>query len=205
MAAGISRHSGRVIMKLVLVRIAPATKLLWAERALIGFGVLMLAYCGLVRADLWIFQHAAIEHLPTGTSRGVGPPAFAGGVIGRLEISRVGISVIVVEGTSDSTLRRAAGHISGTALPGEPGNVGIAAHRDTLFRPLQGIGIDDVITLSALGGEFRYRVVSTNVVSPSDVAVLNPADREMLTLVTCFPFYFIGPAPNRFVVRAQRM
>jgi sortase A len=127
------------------------------------------------------------------------------GLIGRMEILRLGLSVVVVEGTDKPTLRRAAGHITGTGLPGQPGNVGIAAHRDTFFRPLRNIQRDDVITLTTLRGEFHYRVVSTKIVSPYDVAVLNPDGNEILTLVTCYPFYFVGAAPDRFIVRAERI
>jgi sortase A len=132
------------------------------------------------------------------------PPAV-GGVIGLLDIPRLGISVMVVEGAGSTALRRAAGHISGTALPGQPGNVAISAHRDTFFRPLRNIRQDDVITVTTLLGEYRYRVVSTKVVSPFDVAVLDPSRDEILTLVTCYPFYFVGSAPERFIVRATRV
>jgi sortase A len=83
--------------------------------------------------------------------------------------------------------------------------VGITAHRDTFFRPLRNIQRNDVITLTTLRGESRYRVVSTKVVSPDDVAVLDSNGGEFLTLVTCHPFYFVGPAPNRFIVRAERV
>jgi sortase A len=127
------------------------------------------------------------------------------GLIGRMEIPRLGLSVIVMEGTSSATLRRAAGHISGTALPGQPGNAGISAHRDTFFRPLRNIRRDDIITLTTALGEYRYRVVSTGIVSPREVSVLDPTEKETLTLVTCYPFYFIGAAPNRFIVRAERV
>jgi len=134
------------------------------------------------------------------------PPAIGpNGLIGRIEIQRLGVSVLVVEGTGVSALRRAAGHIAGTGLPGQTGNIGIAAHRDTFFRPLRNVQRDDIITLTTLRGEYRYRVVSTKVVDPHDVAVLNPDGTEVLTLVTCYPFYFIGSAPNRFIVRAERM
>ena len=126
-------------------------------------------------------------------------------MIGRIEIARVGISVVVVEGTDDHILRRSAGHILGTALPGKPGNVGIAGHRDTFFRPLRNIRRNDIITLSTPRGEYRYRVVSTKVVSPSDVAVLDSDGNQILTLVTCYPFYFVGAAPSRFIVRAERV
>ena len=112
---------------------------------------------------------------------------------------------MVVEGTTTSTLRRAAGHIASTGMPGLPGNVGIAAHRDTFFRPLRNIRKDDIITLTTVGAEYRYRVVSMKVVDPGDVSVLNPSDDEILTLVTCYPFYFVGSAPERFVVRAERI
>ncbi|HEX3940892.1 MAG TPA: class D sortase, partial [Acidobacteriaceae bacterium] len=127
------------------------------------------------------------------------------GLIGRMEVRRLGLSLFVVEGTDESTLRRAAGHIAGTALPGQVGNIGIAAHRDTFFRPLRKVRRDDVITLTTPGGEYRYRVVSTKIVRPEDVAVLSSDGNEILTLVTCYPFYFVGAAPNRFIVRAARI
>jgi sortase A len=133
------------------------------------------------------------------------PPApTVSDLIGRIEIARIGLSVIIIDGDDGKTLRRAAGHVPGTALPGQPGNVGITGHRDTFFRPLRNIKVDDVITLTTLQGEYRYRVVSTKVVSPKDVAVLASTGGDVLTLVTCYPFYFVGAAPNRFIVRAER-
>jgi sortase A len=168
----------------------------WAQRGLFGVALLMLGYCGFVLADAWMFQRASL-----GAALKTAPDGFSG----RLEIQRLGVSVVVVEGTSETTLRRAAGHIVGTDLPGEPGNVGIAGHRDTFFRPLRNIHRDDVITLTTSRGEYRYRVVSTKIVSPYDVAVLNPDGAEILTLVTCYPFYFVGSAPDRFIVRAERV
>jgi sortase A len=134
------------------------------------------------------------------------PPASAtSGLIGRIEIARLGLSVIVVEGDDGKTLRRAAGHVPGTALPGQEGNVAITAHRDTFFRPLRNIQMDDVITLTTLQGEYRYRVVSTEIFTPQDVSALDSTGGETLTLVTCHPFYFVGAAPNRFIVRAERV
>jgi sortase A len=127
------------------------------------------------------------------------------GLIGRIEIPRLGLSAIVMEGTRTTTLRRAVGHIPGTALPGQPGNVGISGHRDTFFRPLRNIRQNDIITLTTLLGEYRYRVVSARIVRPNNVAVLDPSGNEILTLVTCYPFYFVGPAPDRFIVRAERV
>jgi sortase A len=190
----------------------------WTRRLLIASAVALLAYCAFVLIDARIFQKEEdrqLQSLLTAARKSVSPtsletletlPAAAtGGLIGRMDIPRIGISSIVMEGTSSPTLRRALGHISGTALPGQPGNVGISGHRDTFFRPLRKIEPNDIITLTTMAGEYRYRVMSTRVVGPDDVAVLNPGDDQTLTLVTCYPFYFVGPAPDRFIVRAQRV
>jgi sortase A len=164
-----------------------------------------LGYCCFVKWDAWMFQRRAHAQIESMASPSALPAVRADGLIGRMEILRLGVSVVVVEGTGEPALRRAAGHIEGTALPGQVGNIGIAGHRDTFFRPLKNIHRDDVILLTTSRGQFRYRVVSTKVVSPSDVAVLNPDGGEVLTLVTCYPFYFIGSAPSRFIVRAARV
>jgi sortase A len=129
-------------------------------------------------------------------------PAASGSPIGLLEIPRLHLSVIVVEGTDERSLRLGLGHIYQTALPGNPGNVGIAGHRDTFFRPLQDIRKDDVIQITMPYGSFRYSVQSTQVVSPQDTWVLKASSRPSLTLVTCYPFYFVGAAPKRFVVHS---
>jgi len=181
----------------------------WSRSALIAIAAGMLGYCGFVVADAWIFERQAIRvfdrvHLQPASLAGPGVGAISG-LVGRMEIPRLGISVAISEGTDAFTLRRAAGHILGTALPGRSGNVGIAGHRDTLFRPLRNIRQNDVILLTTLQGEYRYRVVSTKVASPNDIAVLTPDGNEILTLVTCYPFYLVGPAPDRFIVRAQRI
>jgi sortase A len=178
---------------------------------LFGVAILMLGYTGFVLVDTWVFERretaALARFVPTESAAGgvVTPTIGPGGLIGRMEVSRLDVSVVVVEGTSNKSLRRAVGHIAGTALPGQPGNVGIAGHRDTFFRPLRNIQRDDVITLTTSNGEYRYRVVSTKIVSPDNVDVLDSDQDEILTLVTCYPFYFVGPAPDRFIVRAARM
>jgi sortase A len=128
-----------------------------------------------------------------------------GSLIGKILIPRLGMTAVVDEGIDSQTLNLSVGHIPSTALPGQPGNVGIAGHRDTFFRPLRKIQRNDIITLTTLGGDYRYRVVSIKVVSPNDVAVLDSDGTEILTLVTCYPFYFVGSAPERFVVRAERV
>jgi sortase A len=130
--------------------------------------------------------------------------APAGSLLGRIEISTIGLSAMILEGTDANALRRAVGHIPRTALPGNQGNVAIAGHRDTFFRGLRNIQKDDEITLTTLNGTDRYRVDSTQVVEPEDVWVLNHSDESILTLVTCYPFFFVGPAPQRFIVRAHR-
>lgn len=132
-------------------------------------------------------------------------PALPDDLVGRLEIPRLDLSVMVSEGTSPAVLRRGAGHLAATALPGGHGNVAIAAHRDRHFRPLKDIAPGDEVLLTTLDGTFRYRVSSTEVVDPDDVQVLDPTDEPVLTLLTCYPFYFVGNAPHRFVVRALQV
>lgn len=123
-------------------------------------------------------------------------------VIGRLEIPNLHLTAMVREGVDAGTLRRAVGHIPGTALPGGRGNVGLAGHRDTFFRALRNIQEGDAIELQTGNGSYRYAVESTRVVKPHDIHVLDSSTKEILTLVTCYPFYYLGSAPDRFVVRA---
>ena len=195
-------------MKIFIKTTLPSRISLWTQRILFAVGVLMLAYCGFVLMDTWAFQkqeNAALQQFaPQALSVS---PAVVGrdGLIGRIQVERLGISVVLLEGTSNKTLRRAVGHIAGTALPGQIGNVGVAGHRDTFFRPLRNVQTDDLITVTTLSGEYRYRVVSTKVVSPESIEVLNSDGSEVLTLVTCYPFYFLGSAPERFIVRAARI
>lgn len=199
----------------------------WAQRILFAGAVSMLAYGGFVLVDMWQFQiseRRQLERLMNdrqstarlGLGGGVSPTLslaarttpranVAGDLVGLIEIPRLGVSAIVMEGTTPTTLRRAVGHIAGTALPGRLGNIGISGHRDTFFRPLRNVRLADFITLTTPSGNYRYRVVSTRIVSPSEVDVLDPGGAEILTLVTCYPFYFVGSAPDRFIVRAERV
>jgi sortase A len=133
-------------------------------------------------------------------------PIRTGSVIGNLEIPRIGIHTLVLEGDDASILRRAAGHVPGTAMPGVPGgNVAVAAHRNTLFRPLRFIRRNDLIRIETLSGTMSYRVEFTRIVNPTDIAVLDNTGKSQLTLVTCYPFYFVGSAPRRFIVRAAQI
>ena len=181
----------------------------WSRNMLFAAGAGMLGYCGFVLADTWMYQRQASQLFERARLQVAAIPSpgtdSTNGLLGRMEIPRLGVSVVVAEGTDERTLQRAGGHITGTSFPGQRGNIGIAGHRDTLFRPLRNIRQNDVITLTTLAGEYRYRVVSTEIVSPSDVRVLQPDGHEILTLVTCYPFYFVGPAPDRFIVRAARV
>jgi sortase A len=134
-----------------------------------------------------------------------GPAAEEGTVLGRIVISRLGVSALVLEGIEPSTLRLGAGHIPRTAMPQGRGNVGIAAHRDSFFGGLKGVTRGDRIQFTTLTGLFEYIVDWTRIVTPSEVTVLAPSERSELTLVTCYPFSYVGAAPERFVVRAHRI
>ncbi|PYQ63656.1 MAG: class D sortase [Acidobacteria bacterium] len=132
-------------------------------------------------------------------------PLAEGELVGRIEIPRLGISTIVLEGVDSKTLRRGVGHIPETAPPGAGGNVGLAAHRDSFFRGLKDIRKNDIIRLKTLDGSYQYRVEQTEIVTPEDTQVLANTGIPELTLVTCYPFYYVGSAPKRFIVHAQRV
>jgi sortase A len=126
-------------------------------------------------------------------------------LLGRLRIPRLQLTAMVREGADSGTLRSAIGHIPGTALPGKAGNVALAGHRDTFFRALRNIQKGDAIDFETQDGVCRYTVESTTIVSPREVGVLAAAGRRTLTLVTCYPFYYVGSAPKRFIVRAAQI
>jgi sortase A len=201
------------------------------ERLLLVVGVLCLGYFGYVSAETALYQ--AFETRELDAILAAAPPAPAvgaaagtrsgaavsetevvlptarrprpadGTALGRLEIPRLNVSAIVRAGSDSRTLRLAVGHIGGTSLPGEPGNIGLAAHRDTFFRRLGEIREHDVVRFVTRDGTFVYRVEGTQVVDPDDTWVLNPTEEPALTLVTCYPFRYVGSAPRRFIVRAH--
>jgi sortase A len=168
-------------------------------------GILGLGYATYVVADARVYQAVAESRLSN--MRPVQRPRdlAEGDVIGQMTIPRLDLQTIVVQGESTRVLRRAVGHLPETALPGEAGNVTLAGHRDGFFRPLRTIQPGDAITIKTPDGEFEYQVESTQVVLPSDVQVLKPSTEKTLTLITCFPFYYVGPAPKRFIVRARQI
>jgi sortase A len=173
-------------------------------------GILALGYVGFTLLDAKLYQVSAKRSLETQIqveqeSKITLPrPAIkAGDVLGRMDIPRLGVSVAVLQGTSSRMLRRGVGHIEGTPLPGEAGNSGIAGHRDTFFRELKDVRSNDEIQIQTATGLLHYQVDWVKVVAPDDTSVLTPSTEATLTLVTCYPFYFVGPAPSRFVVRAH--
>lgn len=203
-----------------VVRKEPLRRVLkWAQRGLFACAVLLLGYCGFALADSWIFQRretmdldrmlsvqrASIETTGQPLPRPSVPAAAMAGLIGRIEIPRLHFSAIVAEGIGKTTLRHAVGHIPGTPLPGELGNVGLAGHRDTFFRALKDLKTGDEIQLSTPGGNFRFVVESLLIVEPDNVRVLAPSSENVLTLVTCYPFSYLGAAPKRWIVRARQV
>jgi sortase A len=129
-------------------------------------------------------------------------PPVRGMLLAKLQIPRLNMSVVVLEGSDDGILKKGPGHIEETAFPGQLGNVGVAGHRDTHFRPLRNIRINDEVIVSTKASTIRYFIDSTQIIHPTDMGILDPTPGPTLTLVTCYPFEFIGSAPMRFVIRA---
>jgi sortase A len=183
-------------------------------------GISILGYCAIVSSTATFFQAQAREllrskpHLATSSSAagsipGPAGPALWGGrgfaVLGRVDVPEIQLSAMIAEGANSRALRVAIGHVPGTALPWQLGNVALVGHRDTFFRRLGELKVGDVIRLTVPGDEYTYRVRFTGIVNPNETWVLQPATGNTLTLVTCYPFHFIGAAPKRFVVRARRV
>jgi sortase A len=159
-------------------------------------------------ASLWsrVTGHAKPASHAHGTGGGrLRTAPSEGSLLGRIAVPRIGLSSVVLEGDDTNVLKLAVGHIPGTALPGEQGNIAIAGHRDTFFRGLRDVRKNDEIALTTPAATYRYRVESTEVVEPDDTAVLKPSVTPSLTLVTCYPFNYVGSAPERFIVRAQQV
>ncbi len=185
----------------------------FVERTLWVVGVALLGYYGWGSLESALYQRAenrALDDLLQKAQQRAATDARpivrrrrppADGLIGRLEIPRLQVSVIVRAGEDARTLRLAVGWIPGTAYPGENGTVGLAGHRDTFFRRLADIHDGDDIRLVTPDGVFEYRVEAIDIVGPDDVWVLDDQKRPLVALVTCYPFWYTGPAPQRFVVR----
>ena len=190
----------------------------WVERLFIIAGTAMLVWCALLVFDASWAQREARRSLEI-ASPVARPPAApevtatedpplrvpvlaSGAAIADLSIPRIQLSAVVLHGSDSRTLRRGPGHLEHTALPGDSGNVVIAGHRDSFFRPLRNVQVGDDIFLDTPYARFHYRVTSIRVVNPHDLSVLEPTDSATLTLITCYPFWVLGNAPDRFIVSA---
>ena len=182
----------------------------WTARIVLAISVILLAWVGWVIIQGRFYQASVTEYLKEQRKlpqRPAGPieaELVEGQTLGRMDIPRLGLSVAIFQGTKSKTLRIGAGHIEGTAIPGEAGNSGIAAHRDTFFRPLENIRTNDEIQIETARGFSHYQVDSIKIVAPDDIEVLAPTTESGVTLVTCYPFYFVGAAPKRFIVHAHK-
>jgi LPXTG-site transpeptidase (sortase) family protein len=185
------------------------------NRALSALGLACLIFYSVVTVHTWRYQRAAksqveemisIERPPAAREHipNVLKPLEPGEIIGRVDIPRLRLSAAVAEGDDEKTLGKAVGHLPETPLPWHRrGNVALAAHRDGLFRPLEKIRLDDDVRVVTARGEFHYRVTKTHIVDPDDVWVIAPTDTPTITLITCYPFSFVGNAPRRFIVQAE--
>jgi len=176
------------------------------ERVLLLAGVVMLGRWVLVTQEARAYQTWAATVVDSVAQRG--DPAnriapMGQEVIGRIQIPRLGTSALIAEGVAPGTLRRAVGHVPSTALPGEPGNVVLAAHRDTYFKGIGKLRPGDTVRLQIHRRTYLYRIESSQVVAADAIEVMRPTRQAALTLVTCYPFSMLGPAPRRYVVRAH--
>jgi len=171
----------------------------------LAFGIFALGYAGFVFADSQTYQALEMKKFKQAGRLSEPHILTEGDVIGEIQISRLGLNAIVVQGDSPTSLRRAVGHLTKSALPGEWGNVALAGHRDTFFRPLRDVRLGDEIRFMTRERSFHYRVESIEVVAPTDIRVLEASTGHDLTLLTCFPIYYVGPAPKRLVVRAREV
>jgi len=186
----------------------------WVQRIFFVAGFMIFGYCG---ADWYnarmqqakgnrALDQALFESAPYRKPElSSGQQIREGGLVGKVEIPKLHLSAVVFQGTNDAVLDRGVGHMEHSALPGQAGNVVLAAHRDSYFRSLKDIQAGDQITVTTEDGPRDYKVESTEIVAPTDVSVAGPTTDPTLTLITCYPFYYIGHAPKRFIVRAKEI
>jgi sortase A len=192
---------------------------IWTGRVLLVLGLAFLAGYTAARIEGWAGERMFLRKFATAespaasmfaergssnesSSPGKLPRALSGATLGVLEIPRIGLRAPLLEGTDDLTMNHAVGRIQGTAFPGASGDIGIAGHRDGIFRELRNVKRGDIIELKTLNGKDIYAVDQLRIVNPDDVSVLRPRSKPSLTLVTCYPFCFVGSAPKRFIVQA---
>ena len=188
----------------------------WLERGLVALGASCLLWMGATSLSAIVYQvehNASLERVGQFLPRPeadlganvIRTTLEAGAPIGRLEIPRIGLTAVVAEGDDEKTLRVAVGHLPDTPFPWQEGNSALAGHRDSFFRPLRHIQVGDDIHLTTVRGMLRYRVTRHTVVDPAELWVLNSSPAAALTLITCYPFDYVGPAPRRFIVHAERV
>ena len=175
------------------------------EWALLGFGLACLGMYAWETVEARRFQAEQALAFERDAKANVAPSVRPGGLIGMLDVPRLELSTVVIEGDDMTTLEKAVGHLPDTPMPWDAGNSAIAGHRDGLFRPLKDVKVGDEIRFRTTRDEYRYRVTKTTIVEPDDLSVLAPqSDDSTLTLITCYPFYYVGNAPKRFIVHATR-
>jgi sortase A len=195
---------------------APYTLQQWISLILVVMGCGLLGYVG---GQYWYMVHtqrqleaswhaqASAKSMTNSAEGGGTSPVAAAAVTGqpliRLVIPKINLEAIVVEGTSFRQLIAGPGHLTDTAMPGETGNAVITAHRDTFFRHIFDLQQGDQITVERNGRVFRYEVTGRKIVPPTDLSVVRPTPDAQLTLITCYPIYYIGPAPERLVVSSR--
>jgi sortase A len=173
----------------------------WWSAALIGAGVLLCGYAALTYGWMAAQQRVLSRQWQQRNTSVLSSGRPREG-LARIQIPKIGLDAVIVEGTSHSALLRGPGHVLNTALPGEPGNTVIAAHRDTFFRRLAELDPGDSVYLDGGRSQYRYVVDRATIVDPSDISVLQGSSESRLTLITCYPIRYVGPAPKRLVVRA---
>lgn len=174
------------------------------SNSLIGMGMALLIFVAGNYAWTFEQQHSLMRQWEVQNERGHGISTNDIGLT-RLTIPRIHLDVVISEGTSKRSLSLGPGHLTDTAIPGEPGNAVIAAHRDTFFRHIADLKTGDDIYIQRNGRRYRYVVTGRKIVSPEDISVLEGTSDSRLTLITCYPLHFIGPAPKRLIIFAKRV
>ena len=176
----------------------------WLEWLLVGIGVGCLGTYAHETIQARRFQAERAAEFAQAAQAYAPITVRTGSLLGMLDVPRLRLTTAVIEGDEEKTLKVAAGHLPDTPLPWERGNSAIAAHRDGLFRPLKNIQHGDEIVFRSSRDVLHYRVTDFAVVEPDDLSVLKPQTKDVLTLITCYPFHYVGNAPQRFVVHAER-
>ena len=206
-------------MKVFLPKRFFGTELAWMERGAWTLSLCALTYCGGVlaeaewaqrkgwdelRADKILFDSS--NNLPSDASASASVPRIGGEprvALGSLEMAASGLSAVIFDGADDFTLSRGIGHLPGSALPGQQGNVVLAGHRDTFFRKLEHVTLGENLTIQTPTADATYTVTSIHIVDPRETSVIRPTSDFRITLITCYPFHFLGHAPLRFVVTGK--